>query len=963
MDVFRLNDIFTVDFSAIAFGLSNFIFLKDSMNKPLEELNIIQCPVCNVTGFVKNAKCYNCKGMGEFLSFQGKVLYWGKRLNHNQILKSKAQRMTKNIINFLLYVFCLIGIIAGILFFLEIPRQSLSTLYFLQYQGGMAAIFWTSLLFDFFIFYRLEKEIIGRKIIAAPHYKKNTEEERVFTHWDEVVKIKKRNRLNIASFFSFRALTTMENAYLLAEKLGHRKVSPVHLFASLLSLEKIKIIFGRIGVDSRDLREKIDHLLVFEETIIDEPEPSEIFKKIPFLAYVEAEKAHQSSIEEEELLLAVIRSSGYSSKEEKTDLSYGTRAESIMEILYDFNVDLDKIFNVVEWLRIQEKIRKKWSKFRRSALLRPKGIMDKAMTAIATPYLDNFSQDLTQLARAGYLEFCVARDQEIDEILSVFESGGQGVMMVGNPGIGMSAILGGIAALMMEDDVPKTLRDKRLVSLSAAKLLSGVSVQKASERLFIIINEILRAGNIVLYISGISSFVNLSLKNKEGINLVDILFQALNHGYFHCLADINPVDYSRYIENSSLANAMNKVNIQEVSKNAAIQILESKVGSIEFRNKVYFSYDAIESAVDLATRYIHDRFLPTKALGIIEEAAILARKERGKNTIVSAEDVARVISKKVNVPLTTVTEEESEKLLALEAKIHERIVGQDEAVDKVADSMRRARVNLKDKKRPIASFLFLGPTGVGKTELAKALAQVYFGQEENMIRVDMSEYQEQTSVAKMIGFSHGVGEEGTGGYLTEAVRANPFSLILLDEIEKALKDILNLFLQVLEDGIITDGLGRKIDFSNTIIIATSNAGTAYIQNKVREGEDTEKIKEYLINEGLKDYFRPEFLNRFDGVIVFKPLTITEVIEIAKIMVNKVKEQMDENGVGVEITDDTISELAQAGFDPVFGARPLRRVIQERVENVLATYLLKNKLARRDMIILDRGGNIQIKKAQ
>jgi ATP-dependent Clp protease ATP-binding subunit ClpC len=324
--------------------------------------------------------------------------------------------------------------------------------------------------------------------------------------------------------------------------------------------------------------------------------------------------------------------------------------------------------------------------------------------------------------------------------------------------------------------------------------------------------------------------------------------------------------------------------------------------------------------------------------------------------------VAEIISSKTNVPVTKITEKETEKLLNLEEHIHERMVDQEEAVKAVSTALRRARAELRDIGRPIVNLLFLGPTGVGKTELAKTVAEIYFGSEDNMIRLDMSEYQEKSSISRLIGAPPGYSGSAHGGFLTEAVRARPFSLLLLDEIEKAHPDILNIFLQVMDDGRLTDTQGRTIDFTNAIIIATSNAGTSLIQDRIREKVPLSTIKDELINEALKPYFRPEFLNRFDNIILFKPLNFNEIVLIVDLMLKKVENRLAEKGIRLEATKEAKDELAKKGFDPKFGARPLRRAIQDQVDSALANYLLQGKIGRRDVAVLETGGRISVKKA-
>lgn len=380
---------------------------------------------------------------------------------------------------------------------------------------------------------------------------------------------------------------------------------------------------------------------------------------------------------------------------------------------------------------------------------------------------------------------------------------------------------------------------------------------------------------------------------------------------------------------------------------------------IEYEHKVIFSYESVEKAVMLSDRYMHGKYLPQKAIEICREVALQVARMGGKDALVTGEDVASIVSSKTGVPVTRVAEEEKEVLLNLEEKMKGRVIGQDQAVHAVASALKRARAELSAKDRPVATFLFLGSTGVGKTELAKTVAATYFGNEKNMVRVDMSEYQDASSIHRLIG----VPGSSQGGLLTEAVRKQPFSLVLLDELEKAHPDILNVFLQVFDDGRLTDSAGRTVDFTNTIIISTSNAGTQYIQDSIAAKTDLEQIKRHLMQEELRGVYRPEFLNRFDGVIVFKPLTLENVEQIAGLMIAQVSARLEPKGIFFRATPEAVKELAQKGFDPQFGARPLRRVVQEEVDNAIAQALLEGKVQRRDTIVLDKGGSMVIEKAK
>jgi ATP-dependent Clp protease ATP-binding subunit ClpC len=467
-------------------------------------------------------------------------------------------------------------------------------------------------------------------------------------------------------------------------------------------------------------------------------------------------------------------------------------------------------------------------------------------------------------------------------------------------------------------------------------------------------HEIARAGNIVLVIVNIHELIGVSAGGKESLDVSDTLAEYLSKQSFLTIATTTPDAYARVIARSGVSSVFTPVEIQEVDENQAIQIVESKVGYLEYKQQIFFSYSAVAKTVELAKRFFHEAPLPGSAIEILSEAAIFTRNKKGVHTLVTQEEVGAVVAEKTHIPVTTISSDESTKLLRLEQILHERVIGQDEAVSLVANALRRARAEIRSSNRPIANFLFLGPTGVGKTELAKTIAEVYFGGENRMIRLDMSEYQDKTGIYRLIGAP---GEQGTG-ILTEAVRRNPFSLVLLDELEKADKDILNLFLQVMDDGRLTDSTGRVVDFTNVILIATSNAGTSYVAEQLRAGLSSDVIKDRLLHGELNQYFRPEFLNRFDGIVLFKPLAQADIKRIAALMLVSVAKDLEAKGVELRVEDTALEYFSQIGFDPEFGARPLRRVIQEHVENKLAELVLSNQLKRKDLIVIGENGEMR-----
>lgn len=907
----------------------------------------ITCPTCQGLGLVNGRLCPECRGVGLGLSQDGYFVYWGKMISGSQIALDKVRLIVKNIINGTFLLFGVLGFLLLIWKFTDsggwyIRDYALFWQKFYSNKDWRLLIFWLSVLGDFYLVYRFDREINRRSLVRKQDYDQSNPSAVVQPSWQETKALTAKYRLDISQTFMPEALNAVNGAWQIANRFKSPQVELIHLLASILRYGKTAVMLGRLGVNMPKLKDKISRALYVATPATRPPVMSLNFKKTLLTAYNEAYNNHSVRVDIPDLLVALDSLPGPAS-----------------DILYDLEIDLDKIKNVAQWLRVQKTLRQNWQKFRHRAQLKPKGAMNRAMTAIATPFLDAFSQDLTALARAGYLEPCVNREKELAAVYRIIEGANGSAILVGNTGVGKMTILNGLAQRMVEEDVPSILKDKRLVNLSVAKLASGANAAEAGERLLNVVDEIVRSGNIILVVSNIQEMVGITSGQEGSLDLAEVLVSALEKKYFLCLATANSQDYHQYIESSALANILEKVEINEMGPNQAIQVLEAKAGPIEYKNKVYFSYDAIDRTVQLADRYLHERYLPDKAIGILEEVAVAVRKKKGENSLVLGEDVAEIVAEKTRIPVTKISQDESKKLLNLEDRIHQRMIDQEPAVKMVASALRRARAELRDNQRPIVNLLFLGPTGVGKTELAKTVAEVYFGSETQMVRLDMSEYQEESSIDKLIGVS---GEKG-GGYLTEAIRKNPFSLLLLDEIEKAHPDILNIFLQVMDDGRLTDNQGRTVDFTNVILIATSNAGSQFIQDKIKANVGIDVIKDQLLSGELKNYFKPEFLNRFDGVIVFKPLSRLDVEQIAGLMLKKVSVRLLSKGINFKASPEAIKELAEAGFDPVYGARPLRRVIQERVDDVLANYLLQNKLGRRDAVILLPGGQLNVEKAE
>ena len=634
--------------------------------------------------------------------------------------------------------------------------------------------------------------------------------------------------------------------------------------------------------------------------------------------------------------------------------------------------------------------------------------------ASATPTLDQFSRDMTMDARMGNLDPVIGREKEIERVLQILSRRMKNnPCMVGEPGVGKTAVAEGIAYLIAAGDVPDTVRDKRLLSLDLSSMVAGSKYRgEFEERIKKLIAEVKNAGNVILFVDELHTIIGAG--GAEGaIDASNILKPSLSRGEIQMIGATTRAEYRKYIEkDAALERRFQPVYVEEPTNEETVEILKGLRSAYEEHHHVEISDQALEAAVSLSVRYISDRFLPDKAIdlmdeacsrkrlgfgkkakktlpleleiqafsddienlleaGDIDEAAELLKKQRkletkldkmkqnknAKSVVVDAEDIADVVSVWTKIPVNKLTEQESKRLERLEEELHKRVVGQNEAVDAVARAIKRSRVGLKDPKRPVGSFLFLGPTGVGKTELSKALAEAVFGSEDALIRVDMSEYMEKHSVSKLIGSPPGYVGFEEGGQLSEKVRSNPYSVILFDEIEKAHSDVFNILLQVLDDGHITDSQGRKVDFKNTIIIMTSNTGAQRIIDPKKLGfvtasnADTEHedMKKNVMDE-VKQNFKPEFLNRIDDIIVFRALTEDDVRNISNLLLKELKQRVaSQMEIQLKFGDAVKKLIFEKGYDKKYGARPLKRAIQTNIEDELAEAVLKGEIKRGDTV--------------
>jgi len=896
------------------------------------------CDSCNATGKnEKNHPCEKCKGIGLGTFIFDYLLYWQTPISKTNIYLRKLKINIFTILDIFSWLIFIAGLSSLGYFFTILPEiTTFNLINFYNNKNFLLIFFWIGISALLFIHYRNNRKKQAQLKITKLKIKNNFNTP---NNWEELIKYKKA--INTSNAIEGKTLQALENAYLLALKMKHQEVSMIHLFYTMLNLKEIIALLTRLNVNITSLKDKLNHQLSKTESSLKKETDLQIskdLKEILILGFIESYSLNKKHITSLNLILNCIK-----------------KDKIINEILLDLKVNEDKIKNTIEWFRINEKQVANYKTYKKLAKFKPKTTMDRAYTAVATPLLNSYGYDLTLAAKWGRLDICVARDKELDNIFDSLKSGQNGILLIGQDGVGKKTIIEGIASLMVEENVPDFLKDKRLIELDIARLISGASPSEAEKRLLTIIDEINRAGNIILYIENIENIIGISSGNEGSLELSEVLSNALERRALYLFATATTVNYSKFIEETAINSILDKIIIKEPVGNQAIQIVESKIALMETKHKVFFSYNAIEASIKLSSKFIHDKYLPKKSIEILEKTAI--NKAAAGGGICSKNDIAKTIHKITDIPIAELSDRESEELLHLEDNIHTMMINQNEAVNVVSDSLRRARTQLREGKRPISSFLFMGPTGVGKTELAKAITKVYFKNKDYMIRLDMSEYQHEDSIVKMIG------DKNSSGYLTEAVRKKPFSLILLDEFEKANPKIFNLFLQVMDDGRLTDGTGNTIDFTNSIIIATSNAGSSYIQEEVKKKTDLNNIKQSLINEHLNKVMRPELINRFDDIVVFKPLSQQNITDITKLMLKSIEKMLKEKGIFLEAEDEGIVKIAEEGYDPKFGARPLRRLIQKKVENEIAKQLLSGNIERRDTIVINKNAEIEIKKGK
>ena len=803
--------------------------------------------------------------------------------------------------------------------------------------------------------------------------------------------------------FTQMAANVMHYSKEAAAELNHSYIGTEHILIGLLR-EK-EGLACQVLEDHDVTEEKVLHmvsqLIQGSQTIVAEPEEyTPRSRRILEIANREAMRFRASAIGTEHLLIAILR---------ETDCVAA-------QLLYSLGVQAQKVYqDIVLGIGMDARAAK-------ADMPSAKG---KSRRKNEPLMVDQYSRDVTAYAREGKLDPVIGRHDEIQRVIQILSRRTKNnPCLIGEPGVGKTAVAEGLAQKIISGNVPETIKDKRVLTLDISGMVAGSKYRgEFEERIKRVISEVKEDGNILLFIDEIHTIIGAG--GAEGaIDAANILKPSLARGELQIIGATTIEEYRKHIEkDAALERRFQPVMVEEPSEEEAVEILIGLKGAYENHHHVTITDEALEAAVHLSARYINDRFLPDKAIDLIDEACSKVRlssytsspkvKELEKKVaeleeekeqaikdeayeraseikktqkelndemirlnsewekvrsseqlIVGENEVADIVASWTKIPVRKLEEEESERLRKLELILHERVIGQEEAVSAVAKAIRRGRVGLKDPKRPIGSFLFLGPTGVGKTELSKALAEAMFGKEDAMIRVDMSEYMEKHSVSKLIGSPPGYVGYDEGGQLSEKIRRNPYSVLLFDEIEKAHPDIFNILLQVLDDGHVTDSQGRKIDFKNTVIIMTSNAGAANIVTPKKLGfsvgdtheADYQKMKASVMDE-VKHLFKPEFLNRIDETIVFHPLTKENVKDIADIMLKTICERIKEQlGVETVVSEAVRNHLAEKGFDENYGARPLRRVIQNEIEDAMAEEYLDGKFVQGDTVVLEMNEN-------
>ncbi len=824
-----------------------------------------------------------------------------KQTDLYRAIESEKDFKTFAILRKIFFIIFVIFFILLVLDFFTKSNQSLSPL-----LGGLALIFlmpyfWLRTMHTFF-----EEEIK----IPNPFYQ-------------NLASAVTDQNANLAEWLNFNSAKYLTQAFKLAEKVKLPAPPSAFLLYSLLDEKNPKIIFlfSRLGIPLNDFKKQISSLIA-EGNIVND---SNDFGSIIYEASQSALKRQGTRIKEGDLLSALAES----------ELNF-------KKIITDMEMGREDLENISWWIESTNKKIRNVKIFGNYENLIKKGTLGHDLTYGYTPTLDQFSIDWTNIiGRRGYEEI-IGNTNEIELTEKILgRKGPRNVLIVGEIGSGRKSIIHSVIKKSLLQQSSPEVNNKRFVQLDIVSLSSNIdSYEKTEAIINKCLNEAISAGNIVLIINDLHDF--LGAEKKAGImDVSGILLPYLTDPRMQSICLTTFQGLHKYIEaKPAILSVFEKIEIPEISAKETMLILENMVFRLEKEYGKFIVYESLKEIIDLSGKYVSTPF-PQKAISLLQDAFTYS-SQFSENDLILPEHIDQILSQKTKIPLGRIKSQEKETLLNLESSLHKRVISQDDAIKEISSAMRRARSGVQTKKGPMGGFLFLGPTGVGKTETAKALAEIYFGSEDKMIRLDMSEFQRREDIARLLG------TETQPGILTTKVRENPFSLVLLDEIEKSYPDILNIFLQVLDEGYVNDNFGNKVNFSNTIIIATSNAGYKIILQALQENKEMPEIKKELLDYVFaNNLFRPEFVNRFDGVVVFKSLTESDLKQIATLQLNKIANNLKKKKISMLITDELKEKIVKLGFHPIFGAREMKRVIQDNVENAIAKALLSDKISPGD----------------
>lgn len=846
-------------------------------------------------------------------SFQDRRLIFSGSLNLTKLRKDNVKKIIEFSTLFLLWALFGLGIFALVLSIWEGYLEK--NIWFLVVPSSFNLIFWTCALTTLYLIAKKNQKILEQNTINIYRLTESSG---------------KKPDLDIFDLFNQPAKKAWNNNLLFTQqstnKNQHLEPNCVTLLLSLLEDSSVQTLFYRVGIDVTDISQI---LINYASLSVYSAQDKETLAQVPFFAFEEAVKLHNKNIDPLMLVCG---------------LTAALPADHIIQAIFlNINLDQEELETLSSWIFHLKILSEDFRLFKKLAKFKPDNEINKGLTSVPTIFLNRFSQDLTRLAKYARLPLALGRGSDLTELFKLLGEGRDNIIIKGEAGSGRSTLINELAYKMASEQVPKNLQDKRLVRLEISGILG--SGQKTEQVFIQVLKEAVYSGNIVLVIEDIHELAKTT--SSSGLNLLEILINFMeghNLTIFGTTTQENFTDHLSHTAN--LSELFTTYELKELTHNQILLACCIRASLLEAQNGGVFKYQAIKQAVELSDTYMKGLSQPQKAIAILVEAS--SRTKSLSRKVISEKLIEQIVSEKTHVPAENLEADESEKLLHLEEIMAKNVIGQKTAVTAVAEGLRRARSGLVSKNRPLASFLFLGPTGVGKTEVAKTLASAYFGDPKYLLRLDMSEYRGSDGLLKFLGDPNAKLDTP----IVKHLKNYPFGLLLLDELEKAGPEILNLFLQILDDGRLTTGKGEIIDLTHVLIIATSNAGSVDIQEGIKNNQNIESIKTNLLSHTLSKYFPPELINRFDGVVVFSPLSQTEIEQVSVLQLQTLKNELFKKGIKVDFTLNVIRDVAKNAYDPQYGARPIRRYVQDHLESFVAKLLLAKKLKRGSEITID-----------